>query len=1748
MKKILPLSLLFFGLIGGARAQTCSTTISTFPYFENFDGAGPTGWVSGGTNPSWALGTPAKAIINSAASGTKSWITGLTGTYNLSEQSFVESPCFNMSTLALPVVELKVWWNCENSYDGAVLQSSIDNGVTWQKVGSKGDPINWYNDNTINSGPGGQTPATAEGWTGRNLSANGSGGWLSAKHVLTGLGGQANVKLRIAFGSDNVVVDEGFAFDNFAVYDTPANDAGLVSITSPVSPVTPGAPTPVMVTVKNYGTAPLTTATFGYSVNGVVQPTFAWSGNVATNATSAPVQIGTSTFPAGVHTIKSWSKLPNGFADGNPGNDSTSISFHSCDPLTGNYTINKNLPASATNFPSLSAVATVLGNCGISGPVAFSVAAGTGPYYEQLVLPVIPGTTATNTVTFEGNGNTVMAGSGPSDMGVITLKGADFVTINNFKITVDPVAATGWGVQLYNASDNNTFTNNVVTLPVSSAGSTYNGIVTGISNIFTGGNFANNLLIQNNTIIGGYHNIFLNGITTGTPTFGNRVLNNNLLDAANIGIYLNAAGNGARIENNDISRPTRVIGAGFNGIYVTGPNTNTFISKNRIHNTHDLMANTNNSVYGIYMGAVTTLGNENMVQNNLIYNINNSNGTIYGIYVSSVGHTHLYHNTISLDNPAVSLSSVRGVYLTGALANVKVINNNVSITSPATTKHAIYLNTVVNSLVSNNNNFFVGTTGNIGFLTTDKPTLNDWKAVNSNAYDQNSVSADPIFVANSYLQPLASALDNSGQAAPAVTVDINGNPRSATAPDMGAFEFTPAVNDAGITAISSPTSPVTPGSQPVQVSLRNFGTAALTSATIGWKVNGIAQPDYTWSGNVASLQTTTTPVQIGTYNFVAGNYTVKVWSKIPNGQPDALAVNDTTIMLINSCTPLAGAYTINKNSATAGTNFQTFAEVTERLNTCGVSAPVTFSVVSGTGPYTEQIEITTIPFTSAANTVTFEGNGNTVSANPGVKPGVVVLNGADYVKVNNFVLTLEPMAVTSGNGWGVQLMNAADHNTISNNTINLPITGVPANIYGISSGSTSSSGGNHTNFTKIQNNVINGGYNGIQLYGTGGTLLLENNEVTGNTVKDFYLTGIFLQNVKGTLVESNDISRPTRTNGSSFYGIQMTSAGNTNIISKNRIHNTHDLATIKTGSAYALYISTPATVGNENIIKNNVIYGFNNTGGLFYGIMNAGADGAHFFNNTISSDHSYSYSTQRGIHFTTAVNNVKFINNNISLRGTANNAYGIFWGSSALPALISNNNNLHISLTSGGAVGYYQSDKVTLADWQAVNINPYDQNSVSTDPIFVNYASGNLKPTSAALNNKGQVVPGVTEDILGAVRNATTPDIGAYEFGVTTNDVGITAISVPNTTGCSLTATETVTVTIMNYGANTQTSVPVSYTVNGTNLVSETYTGSLAPNTTATYNFTAKANLATAGTHRIIANTNLSGDITTVNDADTLDVVNAMLAGIPGPFNFETLATGISGLNTVTRPKSAISEGTAASLPFNGQPASSTKGMIMEGIVNPAWVMPAGTVDPWTNNPDNFSAATFCFSPAGGTPTDPLFLSFDLKQLYKTANANTNFRVTVNGTQVGPTYRPPFSGTPINWQKVYVDLTPFKNLAIIKLGLESSVAEPFANGAGTANLVDNIRIQRLNPTGVKETALASQLHVFPNPSTGIFNVDLPQGKAFAMEVTDLTGRVVMKESAAAKNAQVDLSKAAKGIYLLKVTSEGSSVVRKLIVE
>ena len=75
--------------------------------------------------------------------------------------------------------------------------------------------------------------------------------------------------------------------------------------------------------------------------------------------------------------------------------------------------------------------------------------------------------------------------------------------------------------------------------------------------------------------------------------------------------------------------------------------------------------------------------------------------------------------------------------------------------------------------------------------------------------------------------------------------------------------------------------------------------------------------------------------------------------------------------------------------------------------------------------------------------------------------------------------------------------------------------------------------------------------------------------------------------------------------------------------------------------------------------------------------------------------------------------------------------------------------------------------------------------------------------------------------------------------------------------------------------------------------------------------------------------------------------------------------------------------------------------------------------------------------------------------------------------------------------------------------------------------------------------------VYPNPSKGIFNISLGNVQPTAIDVYDLTGKIILSKSAfQASNIEtsIDLSNAATGIYFVKISADNQSTVKRIIKE
>ena len=351
------------------------------------------------------------------------------------------------------------------------------------------------------------------------------------------------------------------------------------------------------------------------------------------------------------------------------------------------------------NFNSFNDFASTINSYGLAGPVIVDVVATTGPYNEKIILGELPNSSEVNTLTINGNGETLQFMSNITDQrATLKLDGTDYVTVQNLTVVAlgEETGEFGFAVQLMNGADFNTFTNCIFIANTTALIANFGAFIAsnGPSSATTTGVAANNLTIDQCVTIGGYYGIVVQGPTIASgdaPAINNVITNNEIKDSRYYGLYLRGQNN-AVVSGNEISRPERDNLAIFNGIYITQDMSGTVIINNRVYEFAGGVSATTRA-YGVYAtGISTAAGQELLIANNLIHGYQGMDGIQYGMYFLNCTNVKVYHNTISLDHlnhPGTSL--IRGIHHSGANAVMDFRNNIISITTNSSgTKYCLY--------------------------------------------------------------------------------------------------------------------------------------------------------------------------------------------------------------------------------------------------------------------------------------------------------------------------------------------------------------------------------------------------------------------------------------------------------------------------------------------------------------------------------------------------------------------------------------------------------------------------------------------------------------------------------------------------------------------------------------------------------------------------------------------------------------------------------------------------------------------------------------------------------------------------------------------------------------------------------------------------------------------------------------------------------------------------------------------------
>ncbi|MBW7846254.1 MAG: hypothetical protein H3C45_11595, partial [Bacteroidia bacterium] len=288
--------------------------------------------------------------------------------------------------------------------------------------------------------------------------------------------------------------------------------------------------------------------------------------------------------------------------------------------LSGTYTINPSLAASTSNFKDFASAITYMtstssrtdggpansGTVGVSGPVVFEVAAATYSISSAIIVPAITGSSATNTVTFDGgtgNASTRIITASIASQAIIRMNLSTYVRFYNLTIrntysgtcsgigiigNNSGMGGSGCQVKYCDVSMPNTGTSTGYGINVTATSTGH-----GLSMVRAG-----EIEIDSNTVTGGTHGITVYGNTAKNATYNAniKIRGNTVNNAYTYGVYLYYICNGIDLMYNNINMSTANTGTQY-GVYF-------YYSQNTAGtSSHQLVGNTirNSSYYGFYI-------------------------------------------------------------------------------------------------------------------------------------------------------------------------------------------------------------------------------------------------------------------------------------------------------------------------------------------------------------------------------------------------------------------------------------------------------------------------------------------------------------------------------------------------------------------------------------------------------------------------------------------------------------------------------------------------------------------------------------------------------------------------------------------------------------------------------------------------------------------------------------------------------------------------------------------------------------------------------------------------------------------------------------------------------------------------------------------------------------------------------------------------------------------------------------------
>lgn len=519
--------------------------------------------------------------------------------------------------------------------------------------------------------------------------------------------------------------------------------------------------------------------------------------------------------------------------------------------------------------------------------------------------------------------------------------------------------------------------------------------------------------------------------------------------------------------------------------------------------------------------------------------------------------------------------------------------------------------------------------------------------------------------------------------------------------------------------------------------------------------------------------------------------------------------------------PLNGTYTIGQDVVS---DFPTIKSAITALKNVGVSGPVIFllndSNYNNSTGETFPLEIEQFAGTSVTNTVTFKpapSKNVLIQVNNGANDyqatAAFKFNGADNIIFdgsNTVNGTTRNLTVLNNNTIGyVQRTvfwvasnggNGATRITIKNTKIKQGVKNADGNFcLGIYSGNNSDTGTNNNHTMNIQAATANNSYLTVQnndfinvkqgVYVNGGStattnVIVHQNDLGAENNEETIVEPACFSNVDGFEYTENLVYNLYRGNNSGSLtsaGIFITNNTRNGSILRNNMRNL--IRTTNNGATFAGIVLASTNPNSNILVANNFILDVAGQGNSTasengHGITVLAGGNYKIYHNTVNLSTNQPNGGYSAALYIQNANNID-VKNNIFVNNQTN-------ASTTRVAVMIRSNTVNTNTLSldynnyfsNQWIGFYGDNpdwnngnaqyKTTIGVWKSDTGK--DANSINISPVFASATDLHIDPynaENATFNNLGTPAINATvpKDIDGQVRNTTTPDMGADEFG-----------------------------------------------------------------------------------------------------------------------------------------------------------------------------------------------------------------------------------------------------------------------------------------------------------------------------------------------------------------------------------------------